>query len=68
MKETMDTNTLAECLLTECNLIESDFFGSAAFFYLSGRFPELTIAQCADAISTIRRRIFCQRMESDSSF
>lgn len=53
----MDTNKLVEHLLTKCHLTEDDFLSGTAFYYMAGRFPNLTIAQCADAVQIIRNKI-----------
>lgn len=56
----MDTNKLVEHLLTS-RLIKNDFLTATVFFYLAGRFPDLTIAQCADAVEIIRDRLISNR-------
>lgn len=38
----------------DSHLKEDDYFDSAIFFYLAGRFPDLTIKQCTEVVEQIR--------------
>ncbi len=53
----MDTDKIVEHLLTVRHLSEDDFYRPTVFYYLAGRFPDLTISQCVDAVGLIRKRI-----------
>lgn len=42
--------------LESSDLKEEDYFDSSVFYYLSGRFPDLTISQCTDIVDIIRQK------------
>lgn len=51
----MKRNDIIETLL-KSNLKEDDFYNSSVFYYLAGRFPDLTISQCVDIVDTVREK------------
>lgn len=44
-------------LLEEGELKEDDFFDASVFFYLSGRYPDLSIYRCVEVVQHIRKDI-----------
>lgn len=48
---------MAEILrdLFESHLKEEDFFSTSVFYYLAGRFPDLTINECVDIVDQARK-------------
>lgn len=41
--------------LFESHLKEEDFFSTSVFYYLAGRFPDLTINECVDIVDQARK-------------
>lgn len=50
-------NYLRTCI-KEGSLKEDDFFGSAVFYRLAGRYPDLSILHCTDVVDQIRDEMF----------
>lgn len=50
-------NYLRTCI-KEGSLKEDDFFGSAVFYRLAGRYPDLSILHCIDVVDQIRDEMF----------
>lgn len=51
----MDIEKLANDLLEKSHLTIDDYFSGTVFFYLSGRYPDLTISQSADIVELVRK-------------
>ncbi len=52
----MNISEIAKEIL-ESHLKEDDYFDTTIFYYLSGRFPDLTIKQCTDIVDYLRKKI-----------
>lgn len=44
-------------IIKKSHLKTGDYFETAIFYYMAGRFPDLTIYECTEIIEEIRRRI-----------
>ncbi len=53
----MDKSKILKELLKATHLKEDDYYNSNVFYYLAGRFPELTIAECADIVTDARQEL-----------
>ncbi len=45
---------ITEKIIFESHLKENDYFDTNVFYYMAGRFPDLTISQCADIVNRLR--------------
>ncbi|MEZ3435702.1 MAG: hypothetical protein K1W34_14000 [Lachnospiraceae bacterium] len=50
----MDLNKIAKDVFEKSHLCEKDYFETSVFFYLSGRYPDLTIKQAVDVVELLR--------------
>lgn len=50
----MRKNRILENLLKESQLFNGGFLGTDVFFYLAGRYPELTIEQAVNVVKLAR--------------
>lgn len=53
----MDINKILKGLLEKSHLNESDYFNSNVFFYLAGRYPDLTIEQAVHVVELAREKL-----------
>lgn len=44
-------------VMEESRLRYIDYYGSTCFYYLGGRYPDLSISDCVDLIDMIRDRL-----------
>lgn len=44
--------------INEGELKEDDFFDASVFFYLSGRYPNLSIHRCVEVVEHFRKGMF----------
>lgn len=51
----MKTEKIINNLRENQSLKEEDYFKSAVFYYLAGRYPDLSISQCADIVDQLRK-------------
>lgn len=54
-KEKMEE--IVKQVMTESHLRYIDYYESGCFYYLSGRYPDLSISDCVDVIDMIRDRL-----------
>lgn len=53
----MEINEILKVLYKESHLLKGCFMGTDVFFYLSGRYPELTIGQAVDVVKLAREKV-----------
>lgn len=53
----MTDREIADCVFETSKLTMEDYFTSSLFYYLAGRFPDLTISRCADVANLIRKSV-----------
>lgn len=53
----MNTNKIAEDIYKKSHLTKNDYFDSNVFYYISGRYPDITIEQAANVVENIRNKI-----------
>ena len=53
----MNINDVVAELLQEKHLKEDDYYSGCVFYFLAGRYPEFTIAQCADIVTCARKEL-----------
>lgn len=53
----MDIEKIAKELLEKSHLTKEDYFNGIVFFYLSGRYPDLTIRQSTDIVEFAREKL-----------
>lgn len=53
----MDINKIAKIVYDESQLHEDAYFDTPIFYYLSARFPDLTIKECTEIVNQIRCQI-----------
>lgn len=53
----MKTDEIIKILHGESDLKPDDYFDTSVFYYLAGRFPDLTIRQCTEIIGKIREDV-----------
>lgn len=51
----MSVDEIAALVRREACLKEDDYFDASVFYYLSGRFFDLTISQCVDVVNCLRQ-------------
>lgn len=51
----MTINQISEFILKKSNLKEDDYFDTTIFYYLAGRFPDLTIKECMEVVDLLRQ-------------
>ena len=51
----MNINEIVKIIVSETHLKEDDYFDASVFYYLSGRFPDLTINQCINIVDRLRK-------------
>lgn len=51
----MSVDEIVGLVRCEMFLKEDDYFDASVFYYLSGRFPDLTISQCVDVVNCLRQ-------------
>lgn len=51
----MDKNKIVQDLFGESHLVKDGFLSTCVFFYLAGRYPDLTIKQAVDVIELARK-------------
>lgn len=49
----MDLNKIAEDVFKNSHLHKDDYFETSVFFYLSGKYPDLTIRQTVDVVKLL---------------
>lgn len=42
-------------IVSESHLKRDDYFDAAIFYYMSGRFPDLTISECVEVVDRVRK-------------
>ncbi len=52
----MDINGVLKAILGEPHLVRNGCLDTDVFFYLAGRYPELTVAQAVDAVKLAREK------------
>ena len=57
----MNINDIVEELFQVKHLKRNDYFSGCIFYYLAGRYPEFTIAQCADIVSCACQKLVKKR-------
>ena len=53
----LKTDEIIKIVYEESGLIREDYFNTTVFYYLSGRFPDLTIRQCTEIITQIHDKM-----------
>jgi hypothetical protein len=51
----MNISEIVKVIVSETHLKEDDYFDTSVFYYLSGRFPGLTISQCTNIVNCLRK-------------
>lgn len=54
--EKAELNEIVKIVCEESGVREDDYFSSPIFYYLAGRFPNLTISQCVEIVNRVQNK------------
>jgi len=51
-----EVDEIVKIVCEESGVREEDYFSSPIFYYLAGRFPNLTISQCVEIVNRVQNK------------